>query len=223
MKVFRAALLTFVALVFPAIAVAAPITFDFESTPATFISPPDGARSGALTTLSLTVSGVTMTLTRPDSAFDIVENSGAQTGKPAGWGARSLDPFFAESSNTAFIANFSVGIKAFSMEFGDYGGDSDSMTIQAFTGANATGTLLQTLVVPYGIAAFPTIGFGSLGGPNQALSVRFIGGSASFANSVFVDNITVEAVPEPASLLLLGSGLAALGARMRRSSRAPRS
>jgi hypothetical protein len=191
----------------PRDAAAATINFDFEATAATYFGV--GARPGALTTLALSASGLTMTLTRPGSAFDIVENTGGQAGKPASFGLHSLDPFFAETSNTPFIANFSAPIFSASFDFGDYGGDTpDILTVRAFSGLNGTGSLIQTLT----------------GGPNPVLSLVFIGGTSDFPNSVFYDNITVSttaasAVPEPASLTLVGIGLAGIIRRRLRQSR----
>jgi hypothetical protein len=56
-------------------------------------------------------------------------------------------------------------------------------------------------------------------------SVRFIGGSSDFPNSLFSDNIVVNtsdvtAVPEPTTLFLLGTGLMGVAARARRKRQA---
>jgi hypothetical protein len=192
------------ALVFTAVqAQAALITYDFEGEAAT--------TDGALTVLVLTEGGVTMTLDRElDAVFDVSNISG----RPASYGNRSLDPFFMEESATAFIADFSTLISSFSLDAGDFtNSDIDFLRIEAYSGANATGVLVDVFVSP------PCCAFGGgfqglsggVAGANIA-SVRFIGGSFFFPNSMYYDNITIntideQVVPEPASLLLLGSGL----------------
>src|SRR5688572_4912618 len=100
------------ALLFTAVqAQAAPITYDFEGEAAT--------AGGALTVLVLTEGGLTMTLEREaGTPFDIFDLS--PFGVPASWGSRSLDPFFAEDSNTWFVANFSSLITSFTIEAGDF-------------------------------------------------------------------------------------------------------
>lgn len=202
-------------------AAAAVVTFDFEAQSPTFTSPPAGSRPGALTSLGITSSGLTLTITRESGIhFDLVSNTGNQTGKPAGWGTVSLDPFFAESSNTAFILNFSAPITSFSVEAGDYGGDADTLVVQAFSAADLGGSLVGSSSTPYS-SSFPTITSGSAGG-GSILSVRLIGGSPDFQNSMFYDNITVNTVggagvPEPGSWLLVCGSLGGLALmRLRR-------
>ena len=192
-------------------AAAAIVTFDFESESPTFTSPPDGSRPGALTTLGITASGLTLTITRESGiAFDLVSNTGTQAGKPAGWGTVSLDPFFAESSPTAFILNFSAPITSFSVEAGDYGGDADTLLVQAFSAADLGGSLVDSSSTPYD-SSFTNIITGTAGG-GSILSVRLIGGSPDFQNSMFYDNITVDTggaagVPEPGTWLLVAGSL----------------
>jgi PEP-CTERM motif len=186
------------------------VKFDFENQTATFISPPALGRPGALTSLTLTNSGWTLTVLRQGRIpFDIVSNTGNQAGKPAGWAIKSLDPFIEPTA--PWIFNLSLPATAFSLELGDYGEDVDTWTLQAFSGANGTGSLLASATGNYGLQAFPTINIPSV---NSAaiLSLMLIGGSdaAGFPDSVFLDNIQVTApslVPEPSTFLLLATVL----------------
>lgn len=187
--------------------------FDFESASATYADPPGGARPGALTSLSLTNGGLTLTFTRPSSAFDIVDNTGGQAGKPAGWGVHSLDPFFAETSATPFVLDFSSPVSFVSFEYGDYGQDSDTGSVQAFSGPGGTGALLDSASDAYGLSTFPTVGTLSVSGAGIQ-SIVFIGGAAGFPHSVFYDNFLVRgsaAVPEPGAAAGLIAACMALG------------
>jgi hypothetical protein len=197
------------------------VTFDLENQTATFISPPALGRPGALTSLAITSLGLTLSITREGgSPFDIVSNTVNQAGKPAGWGVNSLDPFI--DPTTPWIFNLSQPATAFSLELGDYGEDADTWTLQAFSGANGTGSLLASATGDYGFQAFPAINVPSVSAAG-ILSLKLIGGSdfPGFADSVFLDNIQVAAptaVPEPSAFMLLASallGTAMLGKRAR--------
>jgi hypothetical protein len=201
--------------------------FNFESTPATFPIPPQTDRPGALTSLSLTDTGLTLTISRQNSVpFDIVNNfSPNQLGKPAAFGARSLDPFFNTGPNTGFLVNFSLPITSFSMMFGDYPGDTDSITLQAFSGPDGTGTLVDTGFIPGYPPAFPIAGVIGVTG-DSFMSVTW-SGTSTFAgadNSLFYDNFQVvrsttppTGVPDAGnSGLMLAVVLAGLGIWNRR-------
>jgi hypothetical protein len=185
--------------------------FDFESQSGTEVP------SGALTSLSMTDAGLTMVITRQGgTAFDIVENINSQSGKPASWGRMSLTPFI-NSNGGAFILDFSTGIDFFTVEAGDYGADSDTISIEAWSGLGGTGTLIATAAPTYGAAAFPTIATGGGTIPGTALSIVLKGGSPGFEDSLFWDNIqATAAVPEPASFAILGIGALALLRRKRK-------
>src|ERR1035438_7277443 len=119
---------------------AASVLFDFEGFTPTFTSPADSTRTGALTSLVMNGGGLTVTISRPGGvAFDLVSNTGDQSGKPSSWGNVSLDPFF-DPSNSGWIVDFSVPVSSFSIQYGDYGQDSDTLTATAFAGVGGTGT-----------------------------------------------------------------------------------
>jgi len=183
--------------------------FDFEAEIAT------GSAAGGYTSLSMVSGAQTLTITRSGgTAFDVVENSGVQAGKPAHWGRNSLSPFF-DASGGDFICDFALGINSFSVEFGDYEpSDDDEILLEAWSGAGGTGTFLGSIGAS---APSDTTGFDwdflGFGGSPAAMSIVMKGGSADFPASLFWDNIVVESVPEPATFAVLGLGVLALRRR----------
>jgi len=187
------------------------VTFDFESTPATFISPPDSSRPGALTSLGLSSSGLTISISRTNSThFDIVDNNGNQAGKSASFGNRSLDPFFSPGPNTGFIVNFSSALSAFQLSFGDYGQDAETLTLNAYSGLNGTGTV-QSFVLA---SNDDSCGGGACTWTTTALSFFGTAQSVDFGSNsgqALYTGIGVTPVPLPASGLLMLFGSAGLG------------
>jgi hypothetical protein len=193
---------------------AMPVVFDFEGETAT-----SGGtlprHPGALIELVLSQSGLTVTITRESGeAFDVHFSPGFPV--PGAFGQQALDPFSVASSDTAMILNFSRGVSAVSVDMGDFGDDGDTLALEAWSGADASGVQLarDDGSLPSGGTAF---GFATLSvaSTTPIWSLRMIGGSEFFPNSVFYDNLTVTPEPATGTLLML-AGASALGARARR-------
>lgn len=185
----------------------AAIVFDFEE-----FSPTAG---GALTTLSSTKSGITMTVTRSGGGgFDIFDLSSNTF--PVSWDNRALDPF-ANGAADFFVANFSTAINGVDVEMTDFGADADTLTLEAYSGANGTGTLLGTSTFDFGFASAPDYAAVSVLSNSPILSIRFRGGSNVAANSMYIDNIAIQPVPEPATLAALAAGVGLVLRRRRRA------
>lgn len=187
------------------------VTFDLEDQVATsgFSNP------GAYTSLVLNNSGLTMTITRESGArFDVVDATVANW--PPSFQTRALDPFF-DTSASAFVANFSQTLSGFSLEFGDFDGDGDLLTLNAFSGLNGTGALLGTVSIFWNddFGAGDPAAVAALTGLSGIQSVTFIGGSSGFPNSLYYDNfiatLDAQGMPEGGNgLMLLGLGLGAV-------------
>ena len=174
---------------------------------------------GAITGLSITQGGLTMTITRPGSTFDII-NTGSSF--PLSWGTRALDPFAHFDSATPFNANFTLTLSSISIDMGDFTpSDLDTLSLVAYTGLDGTGSIVGSSTTDC-CGAGSGFMFSTLTVTGAGIrSVRFIGGSAAFPNSIYYDNINVTfaqgpSIPEPATMLLLGSGLVGLAAKVRK-------
>ena len=182
-------------------AVKAAIIYDFEN-----LAPTALPQDGALSSLSISKSGVTLDIRRPGARFDIVSNTAFHS-KPSRFGRRSLDPFF-DTSAKPFIMNFSTFVTRVSLTAGDYGQDTpDQVQITGYSRPNATGEL-----VAFADASIPTL---SSSNPfnHKTLNISYpgirsievIGGTPRFPNSVFYDNIAI--VKSPLGPIELSKGL----------------
>jgi hypothetical protein len=190
------------------------VLFDFESLPTT--------TGGALTSVSQTVDGVTLTITRESGGHFDIEDQSAVPDFFLAFGTRSLSPLF-DTSDTAFVGNFSSPVDAVSIRaWSDNPTDADTLLFQWFSGPNATG-----LIGSASMADATKLGtdfvFYVLGtGDNGISSIRFIGGNSGSPSSFYFDNVAaiydVNATPEPGSVGLVGLGLAACGLLVKRRS-----
>lgn len=192
--------------------------FDFESSAAT--SNFSGS-TGGYTSLAQTDDGLTLTIKRSSgTAFDVFDNPTMGLGYhfPLTWDNHSLSPFIASNVNDFFVGNFSSAINAVELEALDFSQDADVLEMQVWSGLNGTGTLLHTATNTWGTQTGPNyMAVGWNGGTTAtAQSIVFRGGSGFAPQSMFIDNIAANAVPEPATMAALGLGVAAMIRRRRR-------
>lgn len=201
----------------------AEVVFDFEDQPQT------GFSDGALTSLTLTSGGLTVTITRPGSPnqFDIYDpNDIGNPTFPASWGARSISPWFS-NDDTAFVATFDRPVQSVSIDMGDFGQDADDLLLEAFGDVDGGGALIDIaeFTLPGGadVTDFTQATLTVTALSPQIRSIRFIGGTESFdtpfgtfsiPNSVYYDNLSVV-VPAPGVAIIVAAG-GALTSRRRR-------
>jgi hypothetical protein len=201
------------------VAAADTITYDFEAETATAFPSTE-----ALTSLSITVSGVTMTITRSSGeGFDVW--STASDPWPASWDSKHLGAFESPYPTDVYVIEFSQDVYGLTLEFGDFGSDSDTpVSAKLFSGTGGGGLEVDSASGVWAASdTFPS--FGTLMLTGQFRSATFTSGG-SFPNTLFWDNFTINTVnpvPEPATIALIGIALGGGAIARRRRARAARS
>ena len=193
------------------IAPAAIIGYDFESLPV----------SSNQASLATTNAGTTLVLTRNGGGATLGVTDISSFGAPVAFGNRSVDPFADTGSATAYlIGNLTSSFSSVSVQFGDFGADSDSVTLTGYSGPNGTGTAVATSTVNYGTTSFPASGIILNSATSmQSFTLSSVGtsGASTFYNSLFYDNFVFTTIPEPATASLVVFAAALAGRRSRKA------
>jgi hypothetical protein len=108
-------------------------------------------------------------------------------------------------------ADFAEQVTSVSVDLGDFGGDADGLFLEAFD-ANGALVAADSDLLAAGTGGMLTLSVSAA----EIWAIQFGARAPSVdGSSVFADNLSFEVVPEPATALLLGSGLAALSLRSR--------
>ncbi|AFZ36922.1 hypothetical protein Sta7437_3419 [Stanieria cyanosphaera PCC 7437] len=171
---------------------------DFENIESTVTT----TRTGKLTELKLDI-GV---LKRGTTGFDIINNTEKQA-KPLEFEQHSLDPFAFATSNTPFTLelNDNLSVNTVSITMGDYGDDfSDNLIIQAFDEQGVLIGEVEGTLLTDGIK-FTSKTLTLTTDEKLIHSLKFIGGTDKFPNSVFYDNLSVSYTPSSTANILLST------------------
>jgi hypothetical protein len=118
------------------------------------------------------------------------------------------------NANEWYVATFSSAVNQVSVDLGDWDADADNLLLQAFNSSNvliASASAINPADVNGGLTL-------SVSAPGIAYVLFNETSNPGFQGSIFFDNFTYNAVPEPATLLLFGAGLLGLGAAKRKLS-----
>ena len=199
-------LLVFVVSVIPALASAAPITFDLRGPEVNALA---GPAAVDVNSFSLTIDGLTATLAAQPASFGgdaLVLNQTASAfgvnveGNTCG-GAEDADELDNGCVGESIDVVFSHDVFLNSLRVSSFGATDDGTVTMGASSYLITVTGLHNLGNVYLTAGTP-------------MNVAYTAG-----NGFSFDNFTVTAVPEPASLFLLGSGIAAVAAKVKRRRR----
>ncbi len=139
------------------------------------------------------------------------------------WGDRTLTTRATRAGGSfePFVFDFSQELLTFSIESGDYGGgtgggEPDTITARAFSGAGGTGSIIDETVVVWDTFLPNPPAVVELEAPvgQTFASVVIISEGKHGTHSVFYDNATADWIPAPGTALILAIA-PALGMRRR--------